>query len=42
MTISSAKPPIFWKDKDIVKKQIKAWSLNQVRKLIFEINDIEY
>ena len=41
MTISNAKPPIFWKDKDIVKKQIKAWSLNQVEKLIFEINDIE-
>ena len=40
-TISNAKPPIFWKDKDIVKKQIKAWSLNQVEKLIFEINDIE-
>ena len=41
MTISNAKPPIFWKDKDIVKKQIKAWSVNQVEKLIFEINDIE-
>ncbi|WP_440930838.1 DNA polymerase III subunit delta, partial [Candidatus Pelagibacter sp.] len=41
ITISNAKPPIFWKDKDIVKKQIKAWSLNQVEKLIFEINDIE-
>ena len=41
MTISNAKPPIFWKDKDIVKKQIKAWSLIQVEKLIFEINDIE-
>ena len=40
-TISNAKPPIFWKDKDIVKKQIKAWSLIQVEKLIFEINDIE-
>ena len=41
MTISNAKPPIFWKDKDIVKKQIKAWSLIQVEKLIIEINDIE-
>jgi len=41
ITISDARPPIFWKDKDIVKKQIKAWSLNQVKKLIFEINDIE-
>ena len=23
LTISSAKPPIFWKEKEIVKKQIK-------------------
>ena len=40
-TIASAKPPIFWKDKDVVKKQIKNWSLNQVKKLIIEINEIE-
>ena len=40
-TIASAKPPIFWKDKDVIKKQIKSWSLNQVRKLILEINEIE-
>ena len=40
-TIASAKPPIFWKDKDVVKKQIKNWSLNQVKKLISEINKIE-
>ena len=24
-TISSAKPPIFWKDKEMVKKQILNW-----------------
>ena len=40
-TIATAKPPIFWKDKDVVKKQIKNWSLNQVKKLILEINEIE-
>ena len=40
-TIASAKPPIFWKDKDIVKKQIKSWTLNQVEKLILEISEIE-
>ena len=37
----SLKPPIFWKDKDVVKKQIKSWTLNQVKKLILEINEIE-
>ena len=41
-TIASARPPIFWKDKDLVKKQIKSWTLNQVEKLILEINEIEF
>ena len=41
-TIASAKPPIFWKDKDIVKKQVKSWSLEQVKNLILEINEIEF
>ena len=41
-TISETKPPIFWKDKEIVKKQIKSWSINQVEKLILEINQIEF
>ena len=40
-TIASAKPPIFWKDKEVVKKQIKNWTLNQVKKLILEINEVE-
>ena len=25
LTISSAKPPIFWKDKEITKQQIYKW-----------------
>ena len=40
-TISNHKPPIFWKDKEIVKKQIKNWSIKQVEKLILDINEIE-
>ena len=40
-TIANAKPPIFWKDKDVVKKQLKSWTSNQVKKLILEINEIE-
>ena len=40
-TISNYKPPIFWKDKEIVKKQITAWSIQQVENLILEINEIE-
>ena len=39
--ISSYKPPIFWKDKDIVKQQLKIWSLNQIKMLIKKINNLE-
>ena len=41
LTISSAKPPIFWKDKEITKKQISGWKQENLKKLIYEINDIE-
>ena len=39
--ILSYKPPIFWKEKDLIKKQINSLSLNQVNKLISETNEIE-
>ena len=32
IAISSFKPPIFWKDKVVVKKQIQSWSENEVKK----------
>ena len=35
------KPPIFWKDKEIVKKQILNWSQNDIENLIFKVNDLE-
>ncbi len=41
VVISNFKPPIFWKDKDIIKQQIKSWSCESVEKLIYEINEIE-
>ena len=40
-TIDSAKPPIFWKDKEIVKKQLLKWKPKKVRNLIFLISDVE-
>ena len=40
-TINEARPPIFWKDKEIVKKQIKNWSIENLKNLIFQINKIE-
>ena len=39
--IMSAKPPIFWKDKISVKKQVKSWILSELKNKIYEINDIE-
>ena len=39
--ISSIKPPIFWKDKQIVKDQINNWSRENIEFLIFRINEIE-
>ena len=40
-TISSAKPPIFWKDKEIVKQQIYKWKPEKIKKLIYELFEIE-
>ena len=39
--ISYFKPPIFWKEKEFVKKQIIAWTLENIQKLIYKINNIE-
>ena len=41
VTLSNAKPPVFWKDKDITKKQIKIWTTNKLELLIKNINHIE-
>jgi len=38
---ASFKPPIFWKDKEIVKEQIKNWSIGNVENLIYKISEIE-
>lgn len=41
LTITNAKPPIFWKNKEITKQQIYKWKPNDIKKLIFKINEIE-
>ena len=41
LTISSARPPIFWKDKETIKQQIYEWKPENIRKLIYKLNDIE-
>ena len=39
--IDNYKPPIFWKDKPIVKKQLKNWSKSKIEDLIININKTE-
>jgi len=39
--ISSFKPPIFWKDKDNIKRQITNSRLEGIENMIFKTNDIE-
>ena len=41
LTISAAKPPIFWKDKEITKQQIKSWKPESIKNLIYKLTDIE-
>ena len=40
-TIGNAKPPIFWKDKKIVEKQIRTWKPDLIEQLIIDLNEIE-
>ena len=39
--IAVSKPPIFWKEKPIVKKQLSVWTLDELKKVITGINRIE-
>jgi DNA polymerase-3 subunit delta len=41
LTISSAKPAVFWKDKEITKQQIYNWTPENIKKLIYKLSDIE-
>ncbi|WP_435114040.1 DNA polymerase III subunit delta [Candidatus Pelagibacter bacterium nBUS_36] len=41
LTISSARPPIFWKDKEITKQQIYTWSPKNIKKLIYKLANVE-
>ena len=39
--LTSYKPPIFCKDKDIIKQQLKVWSLDSIKILIKKVNNLE-
>ena len=39
--INNYKPPIFWKDKPIIKRQLEKWSKSKIKDLIMDINKTE-
>ena len=41
LTLSSARPPIFWKEKEITKQQIYKWKPEYIKKLIYSLNETE-
>ncbi len=41
LTISSAKPPIFWKDKEIIKQQLYKQSSKSIKNLIYKLIELE-
>jgi len=41
-TINSFKPPIFWKEKTIIKQQIKIWDISEIEEFIIDLNNTEY
>ena len=41
LTISSSKPAIFWKDKEITKQQLLIWTTKDIKNLIYKISELE-
>jgi DNA polymerase III subunit delta len=41
LTIASAKPPIFWKEKEITKQQILKWNSENIKQLIYSLSEAE-
>ena len=41
LTITSARPPIFWKDKEIIKQQLLKLTSKKIKSLIYELGEIE-
>ena len=41
ITISNARPPIFWKEKEITVQQIQKWKPKKIKQLIYRLNELE-
>ena len=40
--LNNYKPLIFWKEKDLIKKQLNCWSLDQIKSSIQRVNNLEW
>ena len=40
--ITNYKPPIFWKDKETIKRQANNWDILDLKNKIFNLNDLEF
>ena len=41
IVLTSHRPPIFWKDKDLIKQQLKIMTLDQINQLMNNVNNLE-
>ena len=41
ITISNARPPIFWKEKEITIQQIQRWKPKKIKRFIYKLNELE-
>jgi len=41
LTISTSKPPIFWKEKETTKNQIQIWEPQSLKVLIYKLSELE-
>ncbi len=41
LTLSSAKPPIFWKEKEIIRQQLNKLTPDKIKNIMFRLNKIE-
>mgnify|MGYP000042949213 CR=1 FL=1 len=39
--LTATRPPIFWKDKPLVKRQLTIWSFDKLKEIFNEIKDVE-
>jgi len=40
-SLNQLKPPIFWKEKEIVKKQLTLWNIKGLEKVLYKLNQLE-